>query len=88
MRRCSAPSGFWPFFIRVARQMRTASYAVAPAFVQKISGTFHSLNGAQAFADIRSYLQAAANHDQNLLGVLTQLFTDDPWIPPPKPATT
>jgi transposase len=54
----------------------------------KISGTFHSLNGAQAFADIRSYLQTAANHDQNLLGVLTQLFTDGPWIPPPRPATT
>ena len=57
-------------------------------YTQKISGTFHSLNGARAFADIRSYLQTAANHNQNPLGVLTQLFTDGPWIPPPRPTTT
>ena len=50
----------------------------------KISGTFHSLTGAEAFADIRSYLQTAANHGENLLGVLTKLFTDGPWIPPPR----
>lgn len=54
----------------------------------KISGTFHSLTGAEAFADIRSYLQTAANHGENLLGVLTKLFTDGPWIPPPRLAAT
>lgn len=54
----------------------------------KISGTFHSLDGAEAFAAIRSYLQTAANHGENLLGVLTQLFTDGPWIPPPRLAGT
>jgi transposase len=48
----------------------------------KISGTFHSLAGAQAFATIRSYLQTAANHDENLLGVLAKLFSDGPWLPP------
>lgn len=48
----------------------------------KISGTFHSLAGAEAFATIRSYLQTAANHDQNLFEVLGQLFTDGPWLPP------
>jgi len=48
----------------------------------KISGTFHSTLGAEAFATIRSYLQTAANHGENLLGVLNQLFTDDPWLPP------
>ena len=48
----------------------------------KISGTFHSTLGAEAFATIRSYLQTAANHGENLLGVLHQLFTDDPWLPP------
>jgi transposase len=52
----------------------------------KISGTFHSLAGAEAFTAIRSYLQTAANHDQNLLDVLTQLFTNGPWIPPPRSA--
>jgi transposase len=48
----------------------------------KISGCFHSLPGAEAFATIRSYLQTAANHDENLLGVLHQLFTNGPWLPP------
>jgi transposase len=52
----------------------------------KISGCFHSLTSAQAFATTRSYLQTAANHDQNLLHVLQQLFTTGPWIPP-NPAT-
>jgi hypothetical protein len=27
-------------------------------------------------------LQTAANHDENLLGVLHQLFTNGPWLPP------
>lgn len=54
----------------------------------KISGTFHSLAGAEAFADIRSYLQTAANHGENLLAVLTKLFTTGPWIPPPRLAST
>ena len=48
----------------------------------KISGTFHSLDGAQAFAAIRSYLQTAAKHGENLLAVLHQLFTTGPWLPP------
>ncbi|MHB1535083.1 MAG: IS66 family transposase [Acidimicrobiales bacterium] len=48
----------------------------------KISGCFHSLAGAEAFADIRSYLQTADHHGENLLGVLHQLFTTGPWIPP------
>jgi transposase len=54
----------------------------------KISGTFHSLDGAEAFAAIRSYLQTAAKHGENLLGVLRTLFTDGPWIPPPRLADT
>jgi transposase len=48
----------------------------------KISGPFASLAGAQAFAAVRSYLQTAANHNENLLGVLRQLFTGGPWLPP------
>jgi hypothetical protein len=49
----------------------------------KISGPFHSLSSAQAFAAVRSYLQTAANHNQNLLGVLRQLFTTGAWFPVP-----
>ena len=53
----------------------------------KISGTFRSPTHAQAFATIRSYIQTAAKHDENLLGVLTQLFTTGAWLPPdPGPA--
>lgn len=48
----------------------------------KISGCFHSQAGAQAFADIRSYVQTADNHGENLLGVFHQLFTEGPWLPP------
>jgi len=54
----------------------------------KVSGTFHSLEGAEAFAAIRSYLQTAAKHGENLLGVLRTLFTDGAWIPPPRLAGT
>jgi transposase len=48
----------------------------------KISGCFHSREGAEAFAAIRSYLQTAAKHGENLLGALHQLFTTGPWLPP------
>jgi transposase len=54
----------------------------------KVSGTFHSLDVAKAFAHIRSYIQTAANNGLNRLDVLRQLFTDGPWIPPPHPAET
>jgi transposase len=47
----------------------------------KISGPFRSLVGAEAFAAGRSYLQTAAKHGENLLGVLRQLFTTGPWLP-------
>jgi transposase len=49
----------------------------------KISGTFRSADGAQAFVTIRSYIQTAAAHGHNRLDVLHQLFTTGPWQPPP-----
>ncbi|MGH7734226.1 MAG: IS66 family transposase, partial [Gemmatimonadales bacterium] len=48
---------------------------------QKISGNFASEHGAENFARIRSYLQTAAGHGQNLHDVLTQLFTTGAWLP-------
>jgi transposase len=48
----------------------------------KISGCFHSFAGAEAFAAVRSYLQTAAKHEENLLEVLHQLFITGPWLPP------
>lgn len=48
----------------------------------KISGTFHSEAGAKHFTAVRSYLQTADAHGQNLIGVLRQLFDTGPWLPP------
>lgn len=53
----------------------------------KVSGTFHSLDVAKAFADVRSYIQTGAQNGLNRLDILRQLFTDGPWIPP-SPANT
>jgi transposase len=54
----------------------------------KISGTFRSSDGAEAFATIRSYIQTAAKHGHNRLEVLHQLFTTGPWLPPTPAAGT
>ena len=54
----------------------------------KISGCFHCVANAEAFADVRSYLQTANHHGQNLLAALQQLFSTGPWIPPPQTAST
>jgi len=48
---------------------------------RKVWGTFQSDEGARSFARVRSYLQTAAKENQNLLGVLTQLFATGPWLP-------
>ena len=46
----------------------------------KISAPFASLAGAEAFAAVRSYLQTAANHNENLLGVLRR-SSPRAWLP-------
>jgi transposase len=53
----------------------------------KVSGSFRSRNGADAFAAVRSYLQTAAAHDLHPLHALRQIFTPTgPWLPPPRPS--
>jgi len=59
-----------------------------PPATDQISGCFHSVANAEAFADIRSYLQTADHHGQNLLAALQQLFNTGPWLPPPQTAST
>jgi transposase len=54
----------------------------------KVSGTFRSKAGAEAFVTVRSYIQTAAKQGQNRLEVLHQLFTTGPWIPPPQAPVT
>ena len=48
----------------------------------KISGTWRTLQGLADFAALRSYLSTATKHGMDLLDVLQQLFTTDPWLPP------
>jgi transposase len=48
----------------------------------KISATWRSLQGLADFATLRSYLSTASKHGQDLLDVLTVLFTTGPWLPP------
>jgi len=48
---------------------------------QKISGTMRTEKGAGHFADLRSYLQTTAKHGIQALTALTQLTSQNPWLP-------
>ncbi len=52
---------------------------------QKISGCWRTLDGAQAFLTVRSYLSTARKHGVNPLAALRRLFEGDPWLPAPAP---
>jgi transposase len=52
---------------------------------QKISGCWRTLDGAQAFLTVRSYMATARKHGVNPLAALRRLFEGDPWIPAPAP---
>lgn len=52
---------------------------------QKISGCWRTLDGAQAFLTVRSYVSTARKHGVNPLAALHRLFEDDPWMPAPAP---
>jgi transposase len=53
---------------------------------QKISGSWRTLPGAQAFLAVRSYLSTARKHGLNALAVLRQLFNGAPWLPNQPPS--
>jgi transposase len=48
---------------------------------QKISGSWRTEPGADAFLTVRSYLSTARKHGRNALDVLHDLFEDNAWIP-------
>lgn len=50
---------------------------------QKISGSWRSDAGADAFLAVRSYLSTARKHHRNGLDVLRDLFNGTPWLPAP-----
>jgi transposase len=52
---------------------------------QKISGCWRTLDGAQAFLTVRSYVATARKHGVNPLAALRRLFEGNPWLPAPAP---
>ena len=50
---------------------------------QKISGCWRTLDGAQGFLTVRSYVATARKHGINPLAALRRLFEGDPWMPAP-----
>jgi transposase len=52
-----------------------------PKLRVKVSGSLRSLDGAQDFAAIRSYIATAARAGQNILDALVQAAAGTPWIP-------
>lgn len=49
---------------------------------RKVSSCFKTLGGAERFAHVRSYLSTTRKHDIPAIDALTQLFSNDPWMPP------
>jgi hypothetical protein len=49
---------------------------------QKISGRLTSENATQDRLDIRSYIDTARKHGQDITTVLRSIFTGNPWQPP------
>jgi transposase len=47
---------------------------------QKISGTFRSWAGADAFALIRSYLSTIRKREMNVIDAITAVFVSEPSL--------
>jgi transposase len=52
-----------------------------PKLRVKVSGCLRSLEGAQDFAAIRSYIATATRAGQNMFDALIQAAAGTPWIP-------
>ncbi len=50
---------------------------------QKISGTFRSITGAEAFCNLRSYISTVRKHGLNAMKALEDVFKGTPFMPSP-----
>jgi len=48
---------------------------------QKVSGCFRSLQGAELFCAVRSYLSTARKHGRSMFSALVDAFSGNPFIP-------
>ena len=48
---------------------------------QKVSGTFRSQQGAEAFTAIRGYISTAKKNQQELLDAIAKIFQGEPFMP-------
>ena len=48
---------------------------------QKVSGAFRTLEGADTFCAIRSYISTARKHGLNAIDAIYNAFLDQPFIP-------
>jgi hypothetical protein len=58
-------------------------YRLRMVKLQKISGCWRTLAGAEAFLTLRSYVSTARKHGMNPLTVLRQPGERHPWLPAP-----
>ena len=66
-----------------ARLNNISERAVRPVkTLQKISGRLTSEDTTQDRLDIRSYIDTARKHGQNVMDVLRSAMTGTPWRPP------
>ena len=58
-------------------------YRLRMVKLQKISGCWRTLAGAEAFLALRSYVSTTRKQGMNPLAVLRQLVENCPWLPAP-----
>ena len=71
--------------VRKSRLGRRPSRKSGTASQPDSHGCWQTLDGAQAFLTVRSYVSTARKHGLNPLAALRRLFEGDPWLPASAP---